>query len=66
LIRQDLLMPITDTQTRPIVSRHNLITLDSGNVLGGSGGASYALEAQNKEVLHGDDPTAQRQMASSG
>lgn len=48
LIRQDLLMSMTDTQARPIVSRHNLITLDSGNLPGGFREASYSLEAQSR------------------
>lgn len=59
MIPLGVLVTVNDAQARHMTSRHNLITLDTGNLLGGFWGASYASEAQKKEVLHGDDPAAQ-------
>jgi hypothetical protein len=42
-------------QARLRRSWHNLITLDLGNLLGADSAASYATEAQSKEVRHGDN-----------
>ena len=54
------------TLQRRSTPRHNLVTSDQESSLAPSWGHPTHHEAQNKEVLHGDDQTAQRALAGPG